>query len=59
MKFRLKNSLLVWALAGWASGVAAQEDCQARINKIEKVADIQAALLCVQGQITSESARMR
>lgn len=59
MNFRLKNSVLAWALAAWASGVAAQEDCQARINKIEKVADIQAALLCVQGQITSESARMR
>lgn len=59
MKFRLKNSVLAWALAGSASGVAAQEDCQARINKIEKVADIQAALLCVQGQITSEAERVR
>jgi hypothetical protein len=59
MKFRLKTSVLAWVLAGWASGVAAQEDCQARINKMETAGDIQAALTCVQSQITSESERVR
>lgn len=43
MKFRMRTSLLGCVLAAAASGVAAQEDCQARINKIEKIGDIQAA----------------
>ncbi|MGX9216837.1 hypothetical protein ACWV27_00270 [Massilia varians] len=59
MKFRMRTSVLVCVLAVSASGVAAQEDCQARINKIEKIGDIQAALTCVQGQITSEAERVR
>lgn len=59
MKFRLRTSVLASVLAAAASGVAAQEDCQARINKIEKIGDIQAALTCVQGQITSEAERVR
>lgn len=59
MKFRMKTGVLAWVLAGSASSVSAQEDCQARINKIETVGDIQAALTCVQGQITSEAERIR
>src|SRR3712207_501777 len=61
MKFRMRTSVLACAsiCAASASGVAAQEDCQARINKIEKIGDIQAALTCVQGQITSEADRVR
>lgn len=59
MKFHLKNKVLAWVVAVWASGAAAQEDCQARINKMKTVGDIQAALTCVQGQITSESERVR
>lgn len=59
MKFRMKSSVLAWVLAVSASGAVAQEDCQARINKIEKIGDIQAALTCVQGQITSEAERVR
>jgi hypothetical protein len=59
MQFRLENNLLAWVLAGWASGVAAQEDCQNRIAKIETVGDIRAALSCVQGQILTEAERVR
>ncbi|MEW6760194.1 MAG: hypothetical protein AB1437_05165 [Pseudomonadota bacterium] len=59
MKLSLKTSVLLSVVAAAAPAASAQEDCQARINKIEKIGDIQAALSCVQGQITSEAERIR
>jgi hypothetical protein len=59
MKQGMKTGVLAVVLAGVATGATSQEDCQARINQIQKLGDIQAALSCVQGQITSEAERVR
>jgi hypothetical protein len=59
MKPQVKTSVLACVLAGWASGVAAQEDCLARINGIRTIGDVQAALNCVEGHIANEAARNR
>ena len=65
MESSRKTSALacVWAglagLAGWAPGAAAQDDCNAKIDTIEKIGDIQAALNCVQGRVAAEAARSK
>jgi hypothetical protein len=59
MKPQVKTSVLACVLAGWASGVAAQEDCLAKINGIRTIGDVQAALNCVEGHIANEAARNR
>lgn len=57
MEPRVKTSVLACVLAGWASCAAAQGDCIAKINSIEKIGDIQAALNCVEGHIAAEAER--
>jgi hypothetical protein len=57
MKSLTKTGVLGCLLAGWGFGAAAQDDCTARINTIEKIGDIQAALNCVQGHIAAEAQR--
>jgi hypothetical protein len=57
MKPHVKTSVLACVLAGWTSGVAAQVDCLAKINSIQKIGDVQAALNCVEGHIANEAAR--
>ena len=52
-------AVLACVLAGWASDVAAQEDCNAKINKIEKIGDIQAALSCVENHVDAEAQRSK
>jgi hypothetical protein len=59
MKPQVKTSVLACVLAGWASGVAAQEDCLAKINGIRTIGDVQAALNCVEGHIANVAARNR
>jgi hypothetical protein len=54
MKSRMKTSVLACVLAGWATGVAAQDDCSEQINTIQKIGDVQAALNCVQGRVAAE-----
>jgi len=59
MNSRIKAGVLASVLAGAVSGVAAQEDCSARINTIVKIGDIQAALNCVENHIAAEAERSR
>ncbi|MEN3275626.1 MAG: hypothetical protein V7631_1416 [Massilia sp.] len=59
MKPLRRTSVLACVLAGAASGVAAQDDCSARINTIEKIGDIQAALTCVQGRVAAQAEQTR
>lgn len=59
MKPRMKTSVLAYVLAGWASGVAAQDNCLDKINTIQKIGDIQSALTCVEGHVAAEAARSR
>ena len=51
--------MLACVFAGWTSGVAAQEDCNAKINAIEKIGDMQAALNCVERHIAVEAERSK
>jgi len=53
------SGVLALALAGWTSGLAAQEDCSARISKLEKIGDIQAALSCLDSRTAADSERAR
>jgi hypothetical protein len=57
MKPHVKTRVLACVLAGWAAGVAAQENCSAKIDTMQKIGDIQAALNCVEGHIANEAAR--
>jgi len=59
MKRRVKVCVLACGLAGWASCAAAQENCSAKINSIEKIGDIQAALNCVEGHVAAEAERSK
>ena len=59
MKPRVKTCVLTCAVAGWASSVAAQEDCNARISTIKTIGDMQAALSCVEGHVAAEAERSR
>lgn len=59
MSLRWKGEVLALLLAGTASGVAAQEDCSARIGRLEKIGDIQAALSCLDNRTAAESERAR
>lgn len=58
MKSRIQ-AVLAAALAAWAAGAAAQDNCSARINTIEKIGDIQAALNCVENRFAAEAERAR
>lgn len=55
MESRMKTGVLAWGLAGAVSSVAAQEDCSAKIDTLKTVADIRAALGCVQGLVAAEA----
>ena len=59
MNPRMKAGVLACGLAGWAFGAAAQEDCNARINAIAKIGDVQAALSCVEAHVAAEADRAR
>lgn len=59
MKSSLQTVVTALVLAGSASGLAAQEDCGARINKLEKIGDIQAALSCLDSRMAAESERAK
>lgn len=59
MNSRIKAGMLACVLAGTAAGAAAEDDCSARINTIEKIGDIQAALNCVESHIAAEAERSR
>lgn len=59
MRSRWKGRVLALALAGWVSGLAAQEDCSARISKLEKIGDIQGALTCLDSRTAADSERAR
>ncbi|HWJ95273.1 MAG TPA: hypothetical protein VNT33_11150 [Telluria sp.] len=56
-KSRVKTKALACVLAGCAGGAAAQENCSQNINKIEKIADIQAALNCVDSRAKAAEER--
>jgi hypothetical protein len=58
MNSRMKTGMLACVLTGWASCAAAQE-CNAKISTIDTVADIQAALGCVEDHVNAEAARSR
>jgi hypothetical protein len=59
MKSRWQSVVLGWMLAGAASGLAAQEDCSVKINTMEKIGDIQAALRCLDSRMAADSERAR
>ena len=59
MNSRMKPGMLACVLAGWATGGVAQDYCNAKINSIVTVGDVQAALTCVQGQVIAEAARSK
>lgn len=59
MTSRYTSGVLSLLLAGVASGLGAQEDCSARIGQMAKIADVQAALSCVDNRIGAESERTR
>jgi hypothetical protein len=59
MTNRLKNEVLALVLAGWAVGAAAQEDCNARINAMATIIDIQSALNCLNSRTSAEFERAR
>jgi hypothetical protein len=59
MTSRFKNAVLVLVLAAWTSGATAQDDCGAKINNIQKIGDMKAALGCLEGHIAAERERTR
>ena len=59
MKPGMKTVVLACVLTGWASGAIAQDNCIEKISTIKIVADIQAALTCVEGHIAAEAERSR
>lgn len=59
MNSRVTSAALSLVLAGATASLAAQEDCSARIGKMEKIGDIQAALSCVDSKMASEIERTR
>jgi hypothetical protein len=59
MKSCLQCVVPALVLAGSASGLAAQEDCSAKINTLQKIGDIQAALGCLDSRMAAESERAK
>ena len=59
MKSRLQSVVAALVLAGSSSGLAAQEDCSAKINTMEKIGDVQAALRCLDNRMAAESERAK
>ena len=59
MKSRLQSVVPALVLAASASGLAAQEDCSVKINTLEKIGDIQAALRCLDSRMAAESERAK
>ena len=59
MKSRLQSVVPALMLAGSASSLAAQEDCSAKINTLEKIGDIQAALSCLDSRMAADGERAK
>jgi hypothetical protein len=59
MTSRFKSEVMALVLAGWAAGAAAQENCNAQINAIVAIGDIQSALNCINSRTSAEFERAR
>lgn len=59
MNSRTKASVLACVLAGWAMGAVAQENCNGQIERIETIGDVQAALNCIEAEVTATAERSK